>query len=390
MKKTVLGISLIMSSFAFAQKVAPNGLEKIIVEKYYISNAADAAKSDEESTDASYATGALPVGSVTYRIYADLLPGYKLNSVYADGTREQTLIIKTSTTFYNNPAGSYTPIPSVKKAQLVSAPLLALDSYLTLGGAAAGHFGVPKEEDDAAASFFTSSTPGGVLLNNAADVMGKPLTEKDGFIAGTGFPTPSFLGVDAAMTDVLGDGSVIGDSVGVADGVYYSTSGARGLDTISNKVLIAQVTTNGKLEFHLNVTIQNGNDPNQQYFVARNPQPAGNNPTADVVIPSLNYPDSTVTDIATPTIKTYNDVLFSVYPNPVKDNVTVEITASEPNSKGSYTIYGVIGNVIAHKELNAINGNYKEVVDMSSFSQGLYTIQMNINGVISAKKIIKN
>lgn len=389
MKKTVLGISLIMSSFAFAQKVAPNGLEKIIVEKYYISNAADATKSDEESTDASYATGALPVGSVTYRIYADLLPGYKLLSVYADGTRGQTLIIKTSTAFYNNPAGTYTPIPSIKKTQIVNAPLLALDSYLTLGGAAAGHFGVPKEEDDAAASFFTSSTPGGVLLNNAADVMGKPLTEKDGFIAGTGFPTPSFLGFDAAVTDILSDGSVIGDSIGIADGVYYSTTGARGLDTVSNKVLIAQVTTNGKLEFHLNLQTQKGTEP-QQYFVSRNPQPGGANPTDDVVVPSLNYPDSTATDIATPTIKTYNDVLFSVYPNPVKDNVTIDITAAEPNSKGSYTIYGVIGNVIAHKELNAINGNYKEVVDMSSFAQGLYTIQMNINGVLSAKKIIKN
>ena len=45
------------------------GLENIIVEKFYISDANDAA--------ANLDGGVLPVGSVTYRIYADMLPGYR-------------------------------------------------------------------------------------------------------------------------------------------------------------------------------------------------------------------------------------------------------------------------------------------------------------------------
>lgn len=389
MKKIVLGLSLFMSTFAFAQ----NGLEKIIVEKYYISNAADATQADAEATDAGYATGALPVGSITYRIYADLLPGYKLNSVYADGKRDQSIIIKTSTFFYNNPLGQYinNPIKKTGVTGIVSNPLLALDSYFTLGSAASGFFGIPKEDDDATANFFTASNANGVLLNSNEVVMGKPLTEKDGFAAGTAFPTPSFLGFPDSITDIFNDGSVLGSTIVVPDGAYYSTSGAQGVDANTNRVLIAQVTTDGKLEFHLNLQTQKGTE-DQQYFVAKNPNPSGSvpNPTPDIVISSLNYPDSTATDIQTPTMKSYNEVLFSVYPNPVNDHVTVDITSAEPNSKGAYTIYGVIGNVISHKDLNAINGNYKEVIDMSTLAKGLYTIQMNINGVTSSKKIIKN
>ena len=79
MKKIILGASLlILGGIAHAQ----NGLENIIVEKYYVANAADAAAADVDATNAGYATGALPVGSVTYRVYADLLPGYKVQALY--------------------------------------------------------------------------------------------------------------------------------------------------------------------------------------------------------------------------------------------------------------------------------------------------------------------
>ena len=81
MKKLIFSLSLsLLSLFTHAQ----NGLEQVIVEKYYISNAADEAAADVDATDMGYPIGALPVGSVTYRIYADLLPDYKLQAVYAE------------------------------------------------------------------------------------------------------------------------------------------------------------------------------------------------------------------------------------------------------------------------------------------------------------------
>jgi hypothetical protein len=394
MKKIVLGLSVFISSFAFAQE---QGLEKIIVEKYYVSNTADSIASDLESADASYAMGALPVGSVTYRIYADLLPGYKIVQLFGDAKRGdpqapgQPLIFTTSTSFYNNPAGGTTPLPTIKKNLIVGAPLLALDSYITLGAAAATFYGIHKDEDDAVASWFTASTPNGVL-QNSAPVMGKPLTQKDGFITGTGIATPSFIGFEQAIMDVISDGSVIGDSVGLADGSMYATTSAMGPDPVTNKILIAQLTTNGKFTFKLNVLITKGGpDDKGQYYVATNPgafDPIGDH-AADIVLPSLTYPD-VITDINTPSLKEYNEVAFSVYPNPANDHITLEIAPTQVNSKGSYTIYGIIGNVIAHKDLNGITGSYKETVDLSSYAKGLYTIQMNMNGKVSAKKIIKN
>ncbi|HXC07237.1 MAG TPA: hypothetical protein VNZ86_20895, partial [Bacteroidia bacterium] len=86
---------------------AQNGLVKLEVEKYYVANAADAASADNDATNAGIATGALPAGSVTYRIYADMLPGYKFEALY--GNSAHPLKISTSTSFYNNSAGGNTP-----------------------------------------------------------------------------------------------------------------------------------------------------------------------------------------------------------------------------------------------------------------------------------------
>ncbi|MEY3342806.1 MAG: hypothetical protein RL090_490, partial [Bacteroidota bacterium] len=51
---------------SIASTVALAQIDSIYVEKFYVSNAADAAGS----------VGALPVGSVTWRFYIDLAPGH--------------------------------------------------------------------------------------------------------------------------------------------------------------------------------------------------------------------------------------------------------------------------------------------------------------------------
>ena len=104
MKKFLIGIGFCLLGF-FAQ--AQNGLEGIVVEKYYIANAADAAGS----------TGTLPVGSVTYRIYADMLPGYNFQGVY--GNIPHPMEFRTSTTFFNNEdRGAVTPAYTLAQAKL--------------------------------------------------------------------------------------------------------------------------------------------------------------------------------------------------------------------------------------------------------------------------------
>ncbi|MGV2359775.1 UNVERIFIED_CONTAM: hypothetical protein QOZ72_29030, partial [Pseudomonas aeruginosa] len=69
--KSLLGCSLALAiSGATAQ-----GLEQIVVEQYYEASAADAADSANGDGDG---IAQLVAGARTYRIYADLLPGYKL------------------------------------------------------------------------------------------------------------------------------------------------------------------------------------------------------------------------------------------------------------------------------------------------------------------------
>lgn len=380
MKKTILGLSLFISSLSFAQ----NGLEKIIVEKYYIANAADQAQAAVESA----APGSqLPSGSVTYRIYADMAPGYKLIQVYADVANGHKLIFKTSTYFYNNPNGDV--YPAGNKAGIAN-KLLALDSYLTLGTVAKDNYGILKADDDGMANNISATGNTGNVLLNTTSEMGVALTTNDGMIAGTAaINIPSFAGIDTELGPIS-DGSSVVDSIVGIDGSMYTGLGAKGPVPADNRVLIAQLTTSGQLKFELNILVQGGPNDIGEFFVANNPALVdinGTNP--EYTIPSLTFPDKT-TGIETLTHKDYNEVLFNVYPNPVQDHVNIELNTAQVNSKGSYTIFGVIGNVIAHKELNGITGNYKETIDMSSFAKGLYTIQMNVNGIVSTKKIIKN
>jgi hypothetical protein len=378
MKKIVLGISLFMSTFAFAQ----NGLEKIIVEKYYVSNAADKAQAVQQAKDASFPENVLPEGSVTYRVYADMLPGYKLLSIFADITNGHKLIFKTTTSFYNNPDGDALAVS--KKAD-ISNNVLALDTYLTLGAAATNTFGILKADDDGTSNNITSTNNAdGVLLNSTVE-MGVPLTTNDGLFSGTTIK-PSLAGFDQEL-NAFGYGDVQIDSMVLADGSVYTTAGAVGPAPADNRVLIAQLTTDGDLSFELNLLLQADSDGHGEFFVANHPGVTPKN-EPEYTIPSLTYPDKTV-GINT-LYKTYNETLFSVYPNPATDFVTLALSNVEANSKGTYTIYGLVGNVIAHKELNNITGNYNEVVDISSFAKGLYTVQMNINGITSTKKIVKN
>jgi hypothetical protein len=132
-----------------------------MVERYYVANAADAAASN----------GVLPVGSVTYRVYADMLPGYKFQAAYATSSPiNHPLSILSTTAFYNNESGG-NYIPSYTKAQAAGNTLM-LDSWLTVGAACKkngadpatlGYFGVLKTEDNGVNNVVNS---GGLLQNN--------------------------------------------------------------------------------------------------------------------------------------------------------------------------------------------------------------------------------
>ena len=271
-KNILLGLGLaLLGTFAQAQ----NGLESVIVEKYYVSNAADAAGS----------VGLLPAGSVTYRVYADMLPGYKFQALYGVPTHE--LRITSSSTFFNNEDyGSTTPGANMANTRKNS---VILDSWFSVGAASGTQMGVLKTED-------TDGSPGNaqsILQNNDPSTSGPinigntlSLLAQDGIMPGTA-ESVTFVG-DASVganVELFNGTSQVGGTFSTFNGAISALAGATG-PTASNKVLIGQFTTNGVFQFELNIQIGTPTGGTQQY-VARNPV------GAEISIPSLTRAPNT-------------------------------------------------------------------------------------------------
>jgi hypothetical protein len=187
--------------------LAQNGLEGVIVEKYYVSNAADATGS----------IGALPAGSVTYRVFADLLPGYKFQALY--GVAGHSLSLSTSTAFFNNEDRGNTN-PAIGSTFLKNNSV-ALDSWFSIGGAANGQMGILKSEDNGAANLITGNT----MLQNADPTAGIPLTTQDGIIAGTPVAV-TFVGLTTEL-DVFNATSNVGNSFTTSNGSIAALGGSQ-------------------------------------------------------------------------------------------------------------------------------------------------------------------
>jgi hypothetical protein len=214
-------------------------LENVFVEKYYVSDSSDYI----DTTG-----GVLPKGSITYRIYIDMRPGYTMQMVYGDKKHE--LIIKTSTVFFNNLYCLAITGFNIHPKE-INKNTVALDSWITMGAATKIHTGIPKSEDT-----------DGSILNRAS------LSKADGLTNGI-FPMFKSLNLDLNFFKDKKDASLFSTTNG-----GWAALGGGGVKgpTADNKVLIAQLTTNGTLSFDLNVQI---GTPTKGWvrFVSKNPEP---------------------------------------------------------------------------------------------------------------------
>ena len=233
---TILLTTSLISIKVFSQ----SGLEGIVVEKYYISDSADSINASDEG-----ATSPLVIGSTTYRVYANLLPGYRIGSIWGSSTH--TLNFSTTTTFYNDPnyggaIYSGTSVANTKKNTTL------IDSYMTIGGVATGKIGVLKTED-------TDGTIGnnqGILANNTIE-MGLPImgtSGKDGLMPGT----PLILNVLGLTTELDIFDQTPGNDLTCNNCVIAALAGVSGV-TPSNHVLLGQFTTDGIFSFKLNLQV---------------------------------------------------------------------------------------------------------------------------------------
>lgn len=237
-----LALSISMAIAAAAQDYSPpnpNGLEGIIVETYYVADADDAADTDGGP--------GLVEGAKTYRVYVDMLPGYKLVSV--GGFTNHPLTIGTTTSFFNNDDRGEAwgrDIP----AQHLNKNTVAIDSWLSFGAASTLHWGILKTEDADGSVVGGSNNQSGLLVNDAV-AAGIPLTSADGLIdLGT---APGTINSVGNLPDCFEPG---GSNSFSDENVAWAVLGGVSGPTESNRVLIGQFTTDGDLSFCLNLAMR--------------------------------------------------------------------------------------------------------------------------------------
>lgn len=213
-------------------------MENVIVERYYISDSTDYIGNNDNI---------LPKGSITYRIFIDMKPGYSLQVVY--GVPHHELFLKTTTTFFNDKI-CFAETAFNIDAKKLHIGNVALDSWITMGAASRLHTGIPQSEDVDSFSFIT---------NRAS------FSKSDGLTKGV-LPDFRIFKLDLGFFNNDSTASCFSTT----DAAWAALGGVKG-PTPENRVLIAQLTTNGKLTFELNVQLGTPSGGFIQ-FVAKNPE----------------------------------------------------------------------------------------------------------------------
>lgn len=267
--KNSIGWSFVFFVLFSTSAKAQKGLENIIVEKYYISS--------DKDTAGSVTGGYLPIGSVTYRVFADLAPIYRLQAVYGEGTHE--LKIKTTTRFFNpsvNDGKTPTEVNPTKAKDNAS----LLDTWVSVGAASMDYQGVLKTKDDTLTSFALENELG--LLKNDAKEAGIPLMKSDGMKYLRLEPAPIFFNFDKELRNFQ---SAYSDSVNgeisTFNGGWASLGGTVGPHP-DNQILLGQFTTDGVFSFELNMMLAIPFGGSEKY-VANNPL------DSEIVAPFLTY-----------------------------------------------------------------------------------------------------
>jgi hypothetical protein len=256
-KYLILLISCVLiSSLSYSQ------LEKLIVEKYYVTDSDDV-------TDTT--GGKIELGAVTYRIYVDMKKGSKLKGVYGDVNHK--IRFSSTSNFFNYKLDGQTFAKDFIKGRYGEG-IVALDSWLTLGQTTKKqgtktYFGTPKTLDNDGSFIGGSNNDGGSkliasgLLKNKSTEIGLPLTDADGMDTMTQLPTSwNDYGIKNAVTgaDSTIFGSLVPGKLFSSNQFSLTNSGVEGVDREANQVLVAQLTTKGELAFNLNLLIEENVD----------------------------------------------------------------------------------------------------------------------------------
>jgi len=419
-------------------------LEKIIVEKYYVSDAND-------FTDTS--GGIVTIGSTTYRIYIDLAPGSILKKIYGD--INHPFEIKSTEVFFNNILDGKSFGKDLTKVSL-SENTVALDSWLTLGQVpriqgTKTYYGILKNQDDDGSFIGGINNDGGssliatgLLVNNDPSC-GIPLTVADGIDTMTVTPNNWDSGAFDFQNDSTIFGSLVPKKEFISTSFILSNSGVTGINPDSNQIIIAQLTTKGDLSFKINLEIErliNGVPTLVKYvakdtllvageifspFLSYPPMCGCTNPDyleynstyqcsdesacINLIIsgcmdtmacnfdPNVNFNLSDLCcypgkcnnrDIAVVCPELRGDSFeFLLHPNPVSGTLYLDVYSGFL-APINYTIFNTFGVKIIEKTLDPALIITGEAIETSTLDNGLYHIQVQIGNIVSTQLFIKN
>jgi hypothetical protein len=321
MKKILLGLGLLLTG-AFSSNA--QGLDGIVVEKFYVSNAADAAASTAGNG------GVLPVGSITWRFYVDLAAGWELQSVYGDAAH--TLNFSSTTPFYNHEDRGATTANAISFNNIDDNTVI-LDSYISVGGTCSNRLGVLKSEDDATGQIVFNPT---TALANTDPSIGQPVNVRDGQtgVAST-IDAVTILNLATELGAVLDNISQAGNALTTNNGAWSNLNGSDG-PTANNRILIGQFTTTGVLTYAINIQIRNTTTLQVVNYVSSNPT------GAEVTDPSLSGTLNLANTLPTASITAPTTGTAYLVGAPV----SIDATATDPDGTITLVEFLVDGNVV--------------------------------------------
>jgi hypothetical protein len=80
---------------------------------------------------------------------------------------------------------------------------------------------------------------------------------------------------------------------------------------------------------------------------------------------------------------------LDVYPNPVNDNLIITINTLEQGADWTISLYDIVGNKIHSEILKAVSGDNQKELNLSTIAKGFYILELQNNGVILTRKVIK-
>ena len=241
MRKVIVFFCCICSvALANAQELV--GIEQIFVEEFYHVTKADAAIPTK--------TGEIAEGAVTYRLYLDLLPGYRFQVAY--GTPQHPIFIRSSAPFFNHiEVGNSNP--NMIPERTYSKNIAMLDTWLSIGAAGENHLGVPLSLDttqDWLAMEWNNEFIQGELGQKWS------IKERDGMVRVEKMNFPTFYNMDEQKKLIHADNRT--SEIVVDNGAWAAlgrgTVGADSLNT--NRSLLGQFTAAGELQYGLNIMIR--------------------------------------------------------------------------------------------------------------------------------------